>query len=111
MKPWFLAVALTLATPVFAQPSEPAKQAEGASCQAEEAALERDMDLARSRGQMLRRRQLAETLAALRTRCQASESPQSRAARIEKLEQEIRTLRSELEHAEEQLRDLRKVRP
>jgi hypothetical protein len=111
VKPWFLTVALTLASPVFAQPLEQAKQGDGASCQAEEAALERDMDLARSRGQMLRRRQLAETLAALRTRCQASESPQSRAARIEKLEQEVRTLRSELEHAEEQLRDLRRARP
>jgi flagellar biosynthesis chaperone FliJ len=36
---------------------------------------------------------------------------QSRTARIDKLEQEIRTLRSELERAEEQLRELRNERP
>lgn len=106
-----MAIVLALAAPVFAQPAEQPKQVEGASCEAEEAALEREMDLARSRGQMLRRRQLAETLAALRTRCHGSEPQQSRAARIDKLEQEIRALRSELERAEDQLRDLRNQRP
>jgi TolA-binding protein len=111
VKRWFMAIALAWAAPVFAQPVEQARQAEGASCEAEEAALEREMDLARSRGQMLRRRQLAETLAALRTRCHGSEAQQSRAARIDKLEQEIRALRSELERAEDQLRDLRNQRP
>jgi predicted nucleic acid-binding Zn-ribbon protein len=111
VKRWLMAVALGGAVPVFAQPAEQPKQVEGVSCEAEEAALEREMDLARSRGQMLRRRQLAETLAALRTRCHGSETRQSRAARIDKLEQEIRTLRSELERAEDQLRDLRNERP
>jgi TolA-binding protein len=111
VKRWFMAIVLAWAAPVFAQPAEQARQMEGASCEAEEAALEREMDLARSRGQMLRRRQLAETLAALRTRCHGSETPQSRAARIDKLEQEIRALRSELERAEDQLRDLRNQRP
>jgi multidrug resistance efflux pump len=111
VKPWLLTVALTLATPAFAQPAEQVNQGDGASCQAEEAALERDMDLARSRGQMLRRRQLAETLAALRTRCQGAQSSQSRAARIDKLEHDIRLLRAELEHAEEQLRELKNERP
>lgn len=106
-----MAIVLAWAAPVFAQPAEQARQVEGASCEAEEAALEREMDLARSRGQMLRRRQLAETLAALRTRCHGSETRQSRAARIDKLEQEIRALRAELERAEDQLRDLRNQRP
>lgn len=111
MKRWLMAVALAGAAPIFAQPAEQPKQVEGASCEAEEAALEREMDLARSRGQMLRRRQLAETLAALHTRCHGSEPQQSRAVRIDKLEQEIRTLRAELERAEDQLRDLRNERP
>jgi hypothetical protein len=114
VKRCLLVVALALAMPAFAQsapPAQPAESAEGTSCHAEEAALERDMDLARSRGQMLRRRQLAETLAALRTRCQGAETPQSRAARIGKLEHDIRLLRAELEHAEEQLRELKNQRP
>ena len=114
MKRCLLVIALALAMPAFAQttpPAQPAESAEGTSCHAEEAALERDMDLARSRGPMLRRRQLAETLAALRTRCQGAEPPQSRAARIDKLEHDIRLLRSELEHAEEPLRELKNQRP
>ncbi|WP_230682849.1 DUF1090 family protein [Variovorax paradoxus] len=113
MKRWLPIVVLVLAAPAFAQVTEPGEGAASASssCQAEEAALERDMDLARSRGQMLRRRQLAENLDALRARCLSSESPQSRAARIDKLEHDIRALRAELEHAEAQLRELKNERP
>lgn len=76
MERWFLGMALALAAPAFAQAAEPAEGA-ASSCEAEEAALEHDMDLARSRGQMLRRRQLAENLDALRARCRASEPPQA----------------------------------
>lgn len=108
MKPCLLAAALTLAMPAFAQSAEPA---DAAACHAEEAALERDMDLARSRGQMLRRRQLAEALSALQARCKTVAPAKSREARIEKLEQEIRTLRSELDRAEEQLRSLKNESP
>ena len=113
MKPWPWIAALALASPAFAQPAETGEGASTASssCEAEEAALERDMDLARARGQMLRRRQLAENLDALRARCRASEPPQSRAARIDKLERDIRALRTELEHAEAQLRELKNERP
>ncbi|WP_082519719.1 DUF1090 family protein [Variovorax sp. Root411] len=92
----------------FAQPAEPSN---GGNCKAQEAALERDMALARSRGQMLRRRELAETLNALQMRCKTPAAAQSREVRIEKLEQEIRTLRSELSHAEEQLRGLKSESP
>lgn len=106
--PCFLALALILATPAFAQPAEPP---EGGDCKAQEAALERDMDLARSRGQMLRRRQLADALSALQARCKTVAPATSREARIEKLEQEIRTLRAELERAEEQLRSLKNESP
>ena len=111
MKRGLLAAALlAVAASAFAQ--APSVEPPGAaSCQAEEAALERDIDLARSRGQMLRRRQLAENLAALRTRCEASEPSMNRAARIGKLEHDIQLLRAELEHAEEQLRELKNERP
>ena len=104
VKPYCLAIALALATPAIAQPTG---QVDNTECKAEKAAIERDIDLARSKGQMLRRRQLAEALAALQTRCETVAPAQGRAARIERLEQEIRELRNELDHAEEQLRKLK----
>jgi hypothetical protein len=107
VKPCFLALALTLAAPAFAQSAPAAAPLKGEDCKAQEALLERDIDLARSRGQMLRRRELADALAALQVRCTAPAAPQGREARIERLEQEIRVLRSELEQAESQLRSLR----
>ena len=97
-------IALGLAAPAIAQAID---QAGNADCKAEEAALERDIDLARSRGQMLHRQQLAEALAALKTRCETLAPEQSRAAHIRKLEEEIRELRLELDRAEEQLRKLK----
>lgn len=56
---------------------------------------------------MLRRRELADALSALQATCKATAAPQTREARIERLEQDIRLLRSELEQAEAQLRSLR----
>jgi HAMP domain-containing protein len=103
LKPCFLALALTLAMPAFAQTSS-APPPDAGDCKAQEAALERDMDLARSRGQMLRRRELADALSALQLRCKTPVPVVSREARIERLEHEVRTLRAELERAEEQLR-------
>ncbi|WP_256856533.1 DUF1090 family protein [Variovorax sp. KK3] len=87
--------------------AQPAPPIDTTVCKAEEDALEQDIDIARSKGQMLRRRQLAEELAALHARCQAVAPVQSRAARVEKLEQEIRELRTALGRAEEQLRQLK----
>ena len=104
------AALLVLAAYAFAQ-AQPKESPSAASCKAEEAALERDIDLARSRGQMLRRRQLAENLSALRTRCEASDPSMGRAARIDKLERDIQLLKAELEQAEEQLRELKNQRP
>ncbi len=109
-KPCLLALALTLAMPAFAQTAPTAQPLDAAACNAQEAVLERDMALARSRGQMLRRRELADTLSALQLRCQAL-APVSREARIEKLEHEIRTLRTELERAEAQLRSVKSESP
>jgi predicted RNase H-like nuclease (RuvC/YqgF family) len=102
--PCFLILALALGTPAAAQSTGPVGNTE---CEAEQAAIERNMDLARSKGQMLRRRQLAEALAALQARCETLPPEQRRAANIERLEQEIRELRKELDHAEEQLRRLK----
>lgn len=106
LKPSVLAIALALAIPAIAQP---VAQADASDCKAEEAALEQDIDLARSKGQMLRRRQLAEALTAQQARCKAVAPQQSRPARIEKLEHEIRELRLELERAESQLRELKQA--
>jgi len=99
-----LAIATALAVSAIAQPTDPA---DNPDCKAEEAALERSIDTARSKGQMLRRQQLAEALAALQTRCRNFDPAQSRAARIEALEHEIQDLRRELNRAEERLRDLK----
>jgi chaperonin cofactor prefoldin len=80
-------------------------------CKAEQTAIERDMELARSNGQMLRRRQLAEALAAVQARCETLAPEQRRAADIERLEKEIQELRKELDHSEAQLRRLRHEAP
>jgi len=109
--PCLLALALTLAMPAFAQTPPATSASNGADCAAQEAALERDMDLARSRGQMLRRRELADTLSALQLRCKTPVPVVSREARIERLEQEVRTLRAELERAEAQLRSAKSESP
>jgi septal ring factor EnvC (AmiA/AmiB activator) len=107
-----LTLALTVAMPAFAQPATaPATAPDAAACQAEQASLERDIDLARSRGQMLRRQQLAEALNAMQARCKAPAPAGSRAARIDRLEQDIRSLRMQLERAEDQLRQLKNESP
>ena len=101
VKACLLSIALASATPAIAQPAD---RVDEARCKAEEAALERDIELARSMGRMLRRRQLAEALAALQARCSPQEN---RSARIEALEQEIRQLRMQLDRAETELRSLK----
>lgn len=104
----FLAIALALTTPAVVPAADPA---DDAGCKAEEAAMERDIALARSKGQMLRRRQFADALAALQTRCKTQVPEQDRAAHIESLEQEIRELQLELDRAEQQLRELKHKGP
>lgn len=92
-----------------AQPASPAAPTEAAECRSQEAAIEHDMELARSNGQMLRRRQLAESLTALQARCSASVTPPVRARRIEALQKEITELHKALDQAEEELRKLRQT--
>ena len=103
-----LAIALTLAGPAIAQQTA---QVDKAKCDVEQAAIERDMDLARSKGQMLQRRQLAEALAAVQSRCETLSPDQRRAADIERLEKEIRDLHKELDDAQEKLRKLKHGAP
>jgi len=85
--------------------SEPAKKDE-AGCYAQQAALEKDMRAARSRGQMLRRRQLQESLDALRSRCDEIASKDSHEARVMRQKNVVLQLRIDLDRAEEDLRNL-----
>lgn len=98
-----------LAAPAFAQQPTPAL--DDATCAAQLTAIEQEIDVARSRGRMLLRRKLDAELAALQARCNASPAQVSRAASIERLEQEVEALRAELARAEEQLRKLRNTSP
>jgi hypothetical protein len=105
LKSCFLAIALASAAPAFAQQSTDPRDSAG--CQAEEASLQQDIALARSRGQMLRRRQLADALAALQKHCANLPPIKDRATRIQRQEQEVQQLRAELERAEAYLHKLK----
>jgi hypothetical protein len=85
--------------------TQPSKKAE-ADCYAQQAALEKDMRAARSRGQMLRRRQLQESLDALRSRCDEIASQESHEARVMRQKNVVLQLRLDLDRAEEDLRKL-----
>ena len=104
MKSGHLAIALLSASPAVAQAVEPT---DAASCAAEEARLEADIGQARARGQMLRRRQLTDSLGTLQAHCEALMAAKDPATRIQWQEQEVRELRKELQRAEDQLRKLR----
>ncbi len=111
-KTCLLALALASTASAFAQaPQGPAEPSDHASCQAEEASLEQDIALARSRGQMLRRRQLAEALSTLQAHCETLVPIKDQAARIERQEQEVAHLRVELARAEAYLRKLKAQTP
>ena len=100
-----LAIALALAGSAIAQTtSTPGNHA---ACHTQTADIERRMDVARSKGQMLLRAQLADQLATLQAGCQPLSPDQSRAANIQRLESEIQALKTDLEVAEVQLRKLK----
>lgn len=103
-----LAALALAASPTVAQPP-PAAGAD--DCVAQRAALTQAMDTARAKGQMLQRRRLAETLAQLEERCSASAPAPSRAAEIQRLEDEVRTLQEALARAQERLRSLKSEAP
>lgn len=101
------AATLALAGPAAAQAPGIAASAD---CRAKIPGLEQGVAEARAKGQMLRRRQLAEALATLQANCgapAASPAPAERGAAIELLEADIRQLRIELDRDEAQLRRLR----
>lgn len=85
--------------------AEPSKKTE-ADCYAQQAQLEKDMRAARSRGQMLRRRQLEESLHALQTRCEEVASLQTHEGRVMRQKNVVLQLRLDLDRAEEELRRL-----
>lgn len=98
-------IAAALAGSVIAQPTTPADGP--ASCDAEKAEVERRMELARSKGQMLLRRQLADKLSELQAGCKPLPVDRNRIANIERLEKQVRSLKAELAAAEQQLRELK----
>ena len=100
-----LAATLALAGAAIAQPMGALD--DRAPCQAQKADIESRMDLARSKGRMLLRQQLAEQLATLQKDCKAPSADQGEAANIQRLEKEVRALQAELELAQEQLRKLK----
>ena len=100
-----LIIAITVAGSAIAQPANPMDKT--APCAAEKADVEKRMEVARSKGQMLLRRQLADQLATLQSSCHPTAADESRAANIERLEKEVRVLRAELEAAEERLHKLK----
>lgn len=91
--------------------AQPAPAVEADDCVAQRVAITQAMDTARSKGQMLQRRRLAETLAQLEARCSAPTSAPSRAAEIQRLEDEVRTLQDALARAQERLRGLKGEAP
>lgn len=96
-----VALAMLFATPAVAQP----KPTE-ADCYAQQAALEKDMRAARSRGQMLRRRQIEENLHALQARCEEIAAKDTHEARVMRQKNVILQMRIDLDRAEEDLRKL-----
>ena len=87
-----LVIAITVAGFAIAQPANPVDN--HTSCTAEKADVEKRMEVARSKGQMLLRRQLADQLAALQSSCQPLAVDQGHTANIERLEKEVRALRA-----------------
>ena len=109
--PVLLVVGLSFASAAIAQTALPIPaQAVDVDCAAEQTALQAEMDVARSRGRMLQRRQLAEQLLAVQARCGTLPQAQSIELQIESLQKEVLELRKELDRAEVELRRLRQSR-
>ncbi len=87
--------------------AQPTQQEKSTRCDLDEAMLEQQMNTARAAGRMLQRRQLADQLEALQSRCGTLPPVPSREAGIERLQREITDLRKELDRAETELRTLR----
>ena len=64
------------------------------------------MRAARSRGQMLRRRQIEENLHALQARCEEAAKKDTHEARVMRQKNAVMQLRIDLDRAEEDLRNL-----
>ncbi|RYF77295.1 MAG: DUF1090 family protein [Comamonadaceae bacterium] len=103
----FAALAFVV-TPAVAQSAGTAVPGD---CAAQKVAIEQAMANAQSKGQMLQRRRLAETLVELDKRCDAKAPATSRAAELARLEDEARALQMALERVQARLRELRNQPP
>ena len=103
-----VAIAMLCATQAIAQPKPTKTEAD---CYAQQAALEKDMRAARSRGQMLRRRQLEDNLHALQARCDEIASKDTHEGRVMRQKNAVLQLRIDLDRAEEDLRHLLAEKP
>ena len=107
----FVAAALAFAsTQPTSAVAQPASQTGIVDCTAEQTSLQAEMDIARSRGRMLQRRQIAEELLAVQARCGALPPARSVEMQIESLQKDILEMRKELDRAETDLRRLRQQR-
>ena len=97
-----------LAAPSYAQEKTAATLAD---CDKQQAALEKDMRAARSRGQMLRRRQLEESLHALQQRCEEAASLETHEGRVLRQKNLVMQRQLDLAEAQEQLRQLLNEKP
>ena len=103
----FLVGGVAVTTSALAQP---AAQPNAVECAAEQTSLQAEMDVARSRGRMLQRRQIAEELLSVQARCGALPPARSVEMQIESLQKDILEMRKELDRAETELRRLRQQR-
>lgn len=90
---------IALATPTSAQPSLPDTQ----PC-AQLTVLERDMEIARSRGQMLLRKRLETQLEELNAACASASKPKTLREQIDQQQGTVARLERELSEAKEALR-------
>lgn len=103
-----LGIALLCVTQSIAQQKPSITEAD---CYAQQTALEEEMRAARSRGQMLRRRQLEESLHALQSRCEEVASKDTHEARVMRQKYVVLQRQLDLDRAEEQLRQLLSEKP
>ena len=90
---------MTLAATISAQPADPLQPA---AC-AERDALERDMEVARSKGQMLRRQRLEIQLDALKLSCNGAGKPLTQSERVDRQRKVVSDLERALSDARAKL--------
>ncbi|SFN17671.1 DUF1090 family protein [Variovorax sp. OV329] len=80
-------------------------------CETQQVQLQRDMRDARSRGQMLRRRNLEETLITLQARCEEVTAQDTHEARVLRQKYVVMQRQVDLDRAQDELRRLQAEKP